>query len=324
MTPQLSIRDLTVRFKRPGGFFRAVDGVSLLVEKGEILALVGESGSGKTLTARAILRLLPPGAEIEGGSIILGETDLMRLTEREMRSVRGRRVALTFQEPLAALNPIYSIGEQISEVFRVHQGMKRAAAWECAVAGLAEVGIQSPQKRVFDYPHQLSGGERQRVLLAIALASRPTFLIVDEPTTALDVIVQAQVLDLLLRLREERGLTILLITHDLAIVAEIATRVAVMYAGQVVEQAKVKDLFQRPLHPYTQGLLASIPRMTGEPVKRLVALAGSPPDSYFVSNGCRFSPRCPLGRHECEQMQLLEEVAPGRSARCWRIKEWLQ
>jgi oligopeptide/dipeptide ABC transporter ATP-binding protein len=300
------------------------------------LALVGESGCGKTVTALAVLRLLPPAARLEAEAITLRGRELTLLTEREMRAVRGKDLAMIFQEPLTALNPVYPVGEQIAEGLRLHENLNRRVAWERAVEALREVGIPDPRQRAREYPHQLSGGLRQRAMIAMAMAGRPSLLIADEPTTALDVSVQAQILDLLLHLQAERRMSLLLITHDLGIVAEMAHQVAVMYAGHIVEQADVKTLFARPWHPYTQGLLASLPKLTAisyqpsaishQPsatAQRLASIEGTVPDLAHLPVGCRFAPRCPHAQEQCQQPQALQEVHAAHLVRCCRVSEWL-
>jgi len=313
----LDVRNLSVRVSTA----TAVEGVSFAVADGETLALVGESGCGKTLTALSVLRLTPPAAVIEAQSVVLRGRELTRLTDRQMRDVRGKEVGVVFQDPLTALNPVWSVGEQVAEGLRLHDGLGRRAAWERAVEALREVGIADPGRRASEYPHQLSGGMRQRAMIAAALACRPPLLIADEPTTALDVTLQAQIIDLLLYLREERRLSILLITHDLGVVAELAHRVAVMYAGQVVESADVATLFRRPLHPYTRALLAAVPRLDGG-AGRLVTIEGAVPDPSRYPAGCRFAPRCPSALEACRQPQELRELEPGHWVRCGRAGEW--
>jgi oligopeptide/dipeptide ABC transporter ATP-binding protein len=317
MNPLLDIRNLSVRF----GGAAAVEGVSVAVQEGETLALVGESGCGKTLTALAVLRLAPPAAALAAESIALRGRELTRLSEREMRGVRGKEVGVVFQDPLTALNPVWPVGEQVAEGLRLHEGLGRRAAWARAVEALREVGIADPARRASEYPHQLSGGMRQRAMIAAALACRPPLLIADEPTTALDVTLQAQIIDLLLRLREDRRLSILLITHDLGVVAELAHRVAVMYAGQVVESADVRTLFRRPLHPYTRALLSAVPRLDGATGRRLAAIDGTVPDPTRYPPGCRFAPRCPHAREACRKAQELRELEPGHLVRCGRAAE---
>ncbi len=303
--------------------FAAVEHASFTLDEGRTLALVGESGCGKTSIALALLRLTPPQAKIEADAVTLRGRDLTRLGEREMCSVRGKDAAMVFQDPLTALNPVYTVGEQIAEGLRLHERLGRTAAWDRAVEAMNEVGIPDARRRAREYPHQLSGGLRQRVTIAQAVACRPALLIADEPTTALDVSLQAQIIDLLLKLQADLKLSILLITHDLGVVAEMAHDVAVMYAGQIVEQADVKSLFARPLHPYTRGLLLSVPglgpedgRASGD--RKLRCLEGTVPDLAHLPPGCRFAPRCPYALEPCEQPQELREVEPGRPVRCWR------
>jgi len=312
--PLLSIRDLRVTFATDGGVARAVDGVSLDLAAGEILGLVGESGCGKSVTAMSVLRLLRPPARIEPGSEIwLDGRDLLALPERAMRSIRGRRIAMVFQEPMTALNPVLTIGHQIAEVVRVHERASRGAARARAVAALEQVGVPDPDLRARQYPHQLSGGTRQRVLLAMALVLHPAVLIADEPTTALDVTVQAELLALLADLQRRLGMAVLLITHDLGVVAELASRVAVMYAGQLVEEAPVQELFARARHPYTQGLLEAAPRLAprdgphgsggrhGGGAGRLRVIPGTVPPATAWPSGCRFHDRCSAAWDRCER-----------------------
>ncbi|HEX7667972.1 MAG TPA: ABC transporter ATP-binding protein [Polyangiaceae bacterium] len=299
--PLLVIEDLHVHFRTDAGLVRAVDGVSYDVRRGETLAVVGESGCGKSVTALAILRLIatPPG-EIASGSILLDEEDLLRATETRMREVRGNDVAMIFQEPMTSLNPVLRVGEQIGEVLALHLELSPEEHRAETVRLLGLVGIPSPEQRVDEYPHQLSGGMRQRVMIAMALACSPKLLIADEPTTALDVTVQAQILDLLRRLQSELDMSVILITHDLGVVAETAHRVVVMYAGLVVERASANDLFRRPRHPYTAGLFRSLPRLTGgdEPLEPIV---GTVPDALAFPPGCRFHPRCPHAMPICRE-----------------------
>jgi oligopeptide/dipeptide ABC transporter ATP-binding protein len=318
----LTVRNLCVRFQLRGRSFRAVDGVSLDVSAGETVAVVGESGCGKTTLALALLRLLSPGADIESGSIRLRDRELTGLSEKEMRGVRGKDVGMIFQEPLTALNPVYTVGEQIAEGLRLHEGLGRRAAWQRAIDTLAEVGVPDPARRASAYPHQLSGGQRQRAMIAAAIACRPALLLADEPTTALDVGVQGQILDLLRKIQAELGLAILLITHDLGVVAQMAQRVAVMYAGQVVEQADVQALFAEPLHPYTRGLLGCLPRLEAPPAgaRRLPVLEGTVPELWRLPAGCRFANRCPDVVERCRQEQGLRAVAT-RLVRCVHVEE---
>jgi peptide/nickel transport system ATP-binding protein len=322
-TPLLRVRDLVTSFRTDDGTLRAVDEVSFQVPAATTVALVGESGSGKTVTALSILRLVasPPG-RIESGSIELEGRDLLKLSEREMRSVRGNAVSMVFQEPMTSLNPVYTAGWQIIEAIRLHQKKSRRQARERAIELLRLVGVPEPATNVDTYPHQLSGGQRQRVMIAMALACEPKLLLADEPTTALDVTIQAQILELLRELQQKMQMSVLLITHDLGVVAENARHVVVMYAGRVVEDAPVADLFARPMHPYTRGLLGSVPRGKPEATRRLHAIEGMVPDMRHLGAGCRFADRCPMRVPKCvEQEPPLEQVAPGRLARCWRATE---
>jgi oligopeptide/dipeptide ABC transporter ATP-binding protein len=322
MTPLLEVRDLRISFPTAGTRVFAVDGVSFTLARGEMLAVVGESGCGKSMTSLSLLRLVPHPGRIEPGAVIrLDGQDLMTLDEAGLRRIRGRRIGMIFQDPMTSLNPVFTVAEQISESIRAHRRMSRAEARARALDLLREVGLPDPEARLDQYPHQLSGGMRQRVMIAIALASEPEILVADEPTTALDVTVQAQILEVLDRLRAARGMAVLLITHDLGIVAGRADRVAVMYAGRLVEEAPTAELFARPSHPYTRGLLASVPRLSG-PVTRLTPIAGSVPLPTAWPSGCRFHPRCPdvLPRCPSDDPPALG-VAPGHQARCWLIEE---
>jgi peptide/nickel transport system ATP-binding protein len=325
--PLLRVRDLVTTFRTDGSVVRAVDGVSFDVPRGCTVALVGESGCGKSVTALSILRLVacPPG-RIESGVIELEGTNLLDLPERGMRDVRGNAVSMIFQEPMTSLNPVYAVGGQITEGYRIHRKKSRREARGRAVELLRLVGIPEPETTVDAYPHQLSGGQRQRVMIAMALACEPKLLVADEPTTALDVTIQAQILALLGDLQERFATSILLITHDLGLVAEHAREVVVMYAGRVVERAPVRDLFARPMHPYTRGLLESIPRPTAAPAtgprRRLHAIEGVVPDPRHVLPGCRFADRCPMRVEKCSREEPdLTRVAPGRDSRCWRADE---
>jgi len=322
----LTVQDLVVQFRLPRATFRAVDHVSFAIDAGRTLALVGESGCGKTLTALALLRLLPAAARAEARAICLAGRELTELGSREIRGVRGKDIGMIFQEPLSAFNPVYSVGEQVGEGLRLHENLTRRAAAARVVELLREVGLPNPGRLARSFPHQLSGGQRQRAMIAMALACRPALLIADEPTTALDVSLQAQIIDLLLDLQARRGVAILLITHDLGIVAEMAHQVAVMYAGQIVEQADCRTLFARPLHPYTRALLASLPRLgdsANGAAARLAAIAGTVPDPSRLPPGCRFAPRCPQAQEACGTPQTLLELRPGQAARCRRAEEWL-
>jgi len=317
MTSLLEVQDLRVRFPRGTGGITPVDGVSFTIERGEMLALVGESGAGKSLTGLALLRLGPPPGRIEpGSSIHLGDTDLLRLEGEALRQVRGRRIAMVFQDPMSSLNPVLTIGDQISETIQAHAEMSAREARGRAQSLLAEVGLGDGTSRYRSYPHQLSGGMRQRVMLAISLAAGPDLLIADEPTSALDVTVQAQILELLDRLRASHGLAVLLITHDLGVVAGRADRVAVMYAGRIVEEAPTAALFTGPAHPYTQGLLASLPRLRG-PRRPLEPIAGTVPVPGQWPEGCRFHPRCPRVMPKCTMEPPLVRLEEQRTMRCW-------
>jgi oligopeptide/dipeptide ABC transporter ATP-binding protein len=324
--PVLRVHDLKTYFvtERGSGTARAVDGVSFDLYPGETLGLVGESGCGKTVLSLSILRLVPepPGHILPGSSIEFESRNLLTLTPQELRAVRGNRIAMVFQEPMTSLNPVLTIGYQVAEAALVHQRVSRAAARVRAIELLRLVGIPDPETRVDDYPHQLSGGMRQRVMIAMALICHPQILIADEPTTALDVTIQAQILELLGRLQQEMGMAVLLITHDLGVVAESADRVVVMYAGQVVETATTTALFARPQHPYTEGLLESIPRLD-HPRERLHSIPGAVPPATAWPGGCRFHPRCPYAWDKCrtEEPPLLETGAAGHTARCWLVAE---
>jgi oligopeptide/dipeptide ABC transporter ATP-binding protein len=316
--PLLSVEDLAVSFSEAGKTRRVVDGVSFDLARGEIVTLVGESGSGKTVTALAIARLLGEQGRIERGRIRLGERELTALPEAEIRALRGRELAMIFQEPMTSLNPLLTVGFQIAETLIEHMGLSRKAALAEAAARMEEVGIADRERRLASYPHELSGGMRQRVMIAMAMACRPLLLIADEPTTALDVTVQAQILELLRALRAEAGAAILLITHDMGVVAEMADRVIVMYAGEIVEEAPVERLFAAPAHPYTSLLLKSIPPI-GEKRETLFAISGTPPVPGAMPAGCRFHPRCPFAVARCrEAPPILAPAAGGGSVSCWR------
>ncbi|MFQ5720074.1 MAG: ABC transporter ATP-binding protein [Acidobacteriota bacterium] len=314
----LTIENLVSTFDTPNGTVRAVDDVSLHVDAGEIVGLVGESGCGKTVLALSVLRLLSPPGCIAKGRILWKGRDLLGLRGRELRQIRGAQIAMIFQEPGASLNPVFTVGSQISETLRVHRRMSRAAARERAVELLRTVAIPEPERRVDDYPHQMSGGMQQRVMIALALSCDPDLIIADEATTALDVTIQLQILQLLADLRRDRGLAVLLITHDLGVVAEIADRVAVMYAGRVVEESPATDLFRDPKHPYTAGLLASRPGTARPgPDRRLAAIPGRVPDLADLPAGCRFSPRCPDVFAACREVDPpLYPVGTRRVAAC--------
>ena len=297
--PILSVRGLVTELRTQDGRFNAVDGVSFDLHPGEVLGIVGESGCGKSMTALSILGLVPrPPGRIVAGEVSFEGRDLLRLPERELQRVRGAAISMIFQEPMTSLNPVFTVGEQILETLCQHERIGRRAARDRAVELLAKVGIPSPAERLEAYPHELSGGMRQRVMIAIALACNPKVLLADEPTTALDVTIQAQILDLLERLQAELGMAVVIITHDLGIVAEFAHRVLVMYAGRVVEEGPVEAIFERPAHPYTRGLLASLPDLEGEG-GRLLAIPGAVPQLHELEPGCRFAPRCTLAEPTC-------------------------
>ena len=318
--PLLEIKGLKTHFKTDDGWLHAVDGVDLSIDAGETVCVVGESGCGKSVTALTVLKLIamPPG-RIVAGRVLWRGRDLVPLPDAAMRSIRAKEISIIFQEPMTSLNPVYSVGEQIAESVRLHEGLSRRAAMDRAVEMLALVNIPTPARRVRDYPHQFSGGMRQRVMIAIALACRPQLLIADEPTTALDVTIQAQILELLAGLKDQFGMAILLITHAMGVVAEVAQRVVVMYAGKVVEEAPVAELFARPLHPYTQGLIRSIPRIDTAAIHkvRLEAIPGTVPKLIEPAEGCRFAARCKHAMSACvTATPPLVEVAPGHKAAC--------
>jgi oligopeptide/dipeptide ABC transporter ATP-binding protein len=316
--PVLEIRGLRVTFRTPRGAFPAVDGVDLELREGETLGLVGESGCGKSVTALSILRLLPePPAKIESGEVTFGGRDLLRLPEEELRRLRGNRISMIFQEPMTSLNPVFTVGNQIDEALRVHTDMDRAARRERVVELLDLVGIPEPERRRSEYPHQLSGGMRQRVMIAMALACDPAVLIADEPTTALDVTIQAQILELIEGLQRRFRMAVLLITHDLGVVAQSAERVAVLYAGRVVETGSVREIFRAPRHPYTAGLLASMPGGRVERGGRLQVIPGMVPDLVELPAGCRFRERCPRALERCASIDpKLERLGPDRQVAC--------
>jgi peptide/nickel transport system ATP-binding protein len=314
----LELRGLTVDFATDDGVVHAVDGIDLALGRGRTLGLVGESGCGKSVTSLAIMGLLPPENSKVGGKVVFEGRDLLNLDAHLLRDLRGARLAMIFQEPMTSLNPSYTIGDQIIEAIQRHQDLDKAAARARAIEVLTLVRIPSPEKRIDDYPHKLSGGMRQRAMIAMALACGPQLLIADEPTTALDVTIQAQILDLMRGLRRDTDTAIILITHDLGVVAEMADDVAVMYAGQIVERAAVRDLFARPEHPYTVGLLGSIPRLD-EKRERLPSIEGRVPDMTRPPAGCRFAARCPFVEPACiAAPPALVEVAPGHLSRCRR------
>ncbi len=318
MDTALSIRNLKTWFFTDAGVAKAVDGVSLDIPRGKTVALVGESGCGKSVTALSVLRLVPaPPGRIVEGEVHFGGRNLVALSEREMRGIRGNGISMIFQEPMTAMNPVFRVGSQIAAAIRVHRDVSKNGAMDQAVDLLGQVGIPDPAQRASEYPHQMSGGMRQRAMIAMALACNPELLIADEPTTALDVTIQAQILDLLRQLQAERHMAILLITHDLGIVAETADEVAIMYAGKLVEQAPVAELFENPRHPYTLGLFKSLPRLD-EPRGRLRTIEGRVPAATHFPPGCRFHPRCDYAMDVCrEHVPSLAIGAPGHGVACW-------
>lgn len=322
--PLLEVKNLKTYFYTEDGVVRAVDGVNFEVYPGEVLGLVGESGCGKSVTSLSIMRLISKPGRVDAGEILLDGENLLDLPEDEMIKVRGNRISMIFQQPQTALNPVFKVGDQLAEVLNVHQDLGKDAGWKRAVQLLKMVGVPDPERRAEAYPHELSGGMAQRVMIAMALACVPELLIADEPTTALDVTIQAQILDLMRDLRREMGTSVILITHDLGVVAEMAERVAVMYAGEIVEQTDVNSLFDQPLHPYTQGLIGSIP-ILGQIKDKLDVIPGTVPNLINLPAGCRFAPRCQArfkyGLSICTEVKPeLEEVKPGHSVRCWLYK----
>jgi oligopeptide/dipeptide ABC transporter ATP-binding protein len=317
----LEVTGLKTYFFTEDGVVKAVDGIDFKIKQGEVLGLVGESGCGKSVTALSIMQLIRTPGQIVEGELLFGSMDLRSLPEAEIQSIRGNRISMIFQQPQTSLNPVFTIGEQLSEVFDIHQKMGKAEAWEKSVDLLRIVGIPEPEQKANAYPHEMSGGQAQRVMIAMALAMGPELLIADEPTTALDVTIQAQILDLMRDLRNKMDTAVILITHDLGVVAEIADWVAVMYAGQIVEQASVTNLFEQPLHPYTRGLIDSIP-VLGEIKDRLNVIDGVVPNLIGLPPGCRFAPRCPARLEHAlsiclEQIPDLEPAQPNHIVRCW-------
>ncbi|ALO45254.1 ABC transporter ATP-binding protein [Pseudohongiella spirulinae] len=321
--PILQIKNLVTEFDTDEGRVRAIDDVSFNVNAGETLGIVGESGCGKSVTAQSIMRLLPqPMGQIVSGEILFQGLDLAKLPLEKMQGIRGAKIGMVFQEPMTALNPVHTIGRQLSEVILLHKKVSHQEAIRQSVEILDKVGIPSPDIRMTEYPHQLSGGMRQRVVIAIALACQPDLLIADEPTTALDVTIQAQILELISELQRDMGMAVMLITHDLGVIAETCKDVVVMYAGKVAEQGSVFDIFDRPTHPYTQGLLASIPRLDTEPKSKLTIIPGMVPGLLDLPPGCRFENRCPHGAEQCkQQVPQAELVAEGHRVSCLRWRE---
>jgi oligopeptide/dipeptide ABC transporter ATP-binding protein len=320
MSHLLEIENLRTHFPTRAGLVKAVDDVSFYIDEGELLGLVGESGSGKSITALSILRLISPPGRIAGGSIRFKGEELTGASVERMREIRGNDIAMIFQDPMTSLNPVFTVGEQIAEALRLHRKLDRKAAWASAIEAMKEVAIPSPERRARDYPHQLSGGMRQRVMIAMALACNPELLIADEPTTALDVTIQAQILELLDGLRRTRKLSVLLITHDLGVVAETADRVCVMYTGKIVEESGVDELFEKPKHPYTQGLLRSVPKLTAHDIEkavRLQTIEGVVPTPTNLPVGCHFAPRCEFRMERCTRGEIpLFELPNDVKVRC--------
>ncbi len=320
MSHLLEVKNLATHFPTRAGLVRAVDGVSFHLDRGELLGLVGESGCGKSITALSIMRLIAPPGKIVAGEILFEGRNLLQVSNSEMRAVRGNDIAMIFQDPMTSLNPVFTVGEQIAEALRLHRNLSRREARQGAIEAMREVSIPDPALRASDYPHQLSGGMRQRVMIAMALACDPKVLIADEPTTALDVTIQAQILELLSALRKTRELAVLLITHDLGVVAEVAERVAVMYTGRIVEQSPVDELFARPKHPYTEGLLRSVPKLTAKDVakaERLQTIEGTVPKPAALPKGCHFEPRCDYRMPRCREGEIpLYSVGNDVTVRC--------
>ena len=320
----IEVKKLVTQFSGKNGTVTAVDGVSFNIKKGETLGIVGESGCGKSVTSMSILRLIPPqSGKIASGEILFGGKDLTKLSDKEIRQIRGNEIAMIFQDSMTGLNPVMTIGKQLVETITAHSKMDKKEAWERAREMLMKVGIPSPAQRLKEYPHQLSGGMRQRVMIAMALSCNPSLLIADEPTTALDVTIQAQIMDLILELKEEMGMAVLLITHDMGLVAQMADRVLVMYAGQLIEQARVLELFDHPAHPYTRALLRSVPGIRDEEGRRLESIEGIVPEHYDQIRGCRFARRCPFRTEICMKPQQEMSVGDSHIVRCCRTKEVL-
>ena len=320
MSHLLEVQNLQTHFPTRAGLVKAVNDVSFYIDEGELVGLVGESGCGKSITALSIMKLISPPGKIVAGSIKFKGEELTTANENRMREIRGNDIAMIFQDPMTSLNPVYKVGEQIAEALRLHRKLDKKAAWNASIEALHEVAIPDPSRRVNDYPHQLSGGMRQRIMIAMALACNPELLVADEPTTALDVTIQAQILDLLNNLRENRKLAILLITHDLGVVAEVADRVAVMYTGKIVEESDVNEIFEKPKHPYTQGLLKSVPKLTAhniEKVSRLQTIDGTVPSPTNLPDGCHFAPRCEYKMERCTHGEIpLYNLENASKVRC--------
>lgn len=316
MSHLLTISDLTIAFTGDSGTHEVTDHLSLTLDEGEVVCLVGESGCGKSVTAMSLLGLLGPGGSVTEGSICYEDRDLLTLSEKELDQIRGKEISMIFQDPMSSLNPTFTIGYQIMEGLRIHLRLKKREAWVRAVELLARVGMKEPELVMKSYPHTLSGGMRQRAIIAMALACNPKLLIADEPTTALDVSVQAQIMELLKRLQKESRMAVLLITHDMGVVSHMADRVLVMYAGQIVEEAEAEELFRHPSHPYTRALLAAIPTTGDSEERKLSSIPGMVPENYDTISGCRFADRCPYARQECHQRAGLREISKRHTVRC--------
>jgi len=319
----LSVKNLKTYFYTKDGVVKAVDGIDFEINEGEMLGMVGESGCGKSVSALSIMRLLPmPPAKIINGEIHFKGINILKIDEPEMRKIRGKNISMIFQEPMTSLNPVYTIGKQIAEAIRLHQGLNEAKAREKTIEMLKLVEIPEPSRRLKEYPHQMSGGMRQRVMIAMALSCNPDLLIADEPTTALDVTIQAQILDLISKLQRELGTSVLIITHNLGVIAEMANRVIVVYAGKAIEAADVHEVFRHPRHPYTQGLLRSVPQLDMNRELKLQTIEGMVPDALNFPNGCRFHPRCPFVSKKCRiEEPPLTNTGNGHEVRCWRYDE---
>lgn len=319
----LSVKDLKTYFYTKDGVVKAVDGIDFEINKGETLGMVGESGCGKSVSALSVMRLLPiPPAKIMDGKIYLKERNILKISEPAMRKIRGRNISMIFQEPMTSLNPVHTIGEQISEAIRLHQGLSKKESQEKTLEMLKLVEIPESSRRLKEYPHQMSGGMRQRVMIAMALSCNPELLIADEPTTALDVTIQAQILDLIRKLQKDLGTSVLIITHDLGVIAEMADRVIVVYAGKAIESADVGEIFRNPRHPYTRALLKSLPRLDMDREVKLEVIKGMVPDALSFPVGCRFHPRCSFVRKKCRREEpALVDVIEGHQVRCWRHDE---
>ena len=320
----LRVNNLKTYFDTDDGIVPAVDDVSFTLDEGETLGIVGESGCGKSMTALSILRLVPPPGQIVDGEIWLKGEDLLARKESEMCKIRGNEISIVFQEPMTSLNPVFTVGAQIAETIRHHQGLDKKTAWQKSIESLDAVGIPTPKERAHNYPHQMSGGMRQRIMIAMAISCHPSLLIADEPTTALDVTIQAQILDLIGKLQDEMGMAVMLITHNLSVISEAAHRVLVMYAGQIVESANVDMLFTRACHPYTKGLLNAVPKLTGS-ADRLAAIKGSVPEPTQMPDGCRFASRCEFATEQCRSdMPKLEAVDSDQMVRCFEWRQVMQ